>query len=206
MRLSQTSCGRSCCVIINLIGGRSRDNREERDKVVASCVEPYRDPRQRGHFPAWRHGLLTIAKPGFEPVQLPAQPSGLEIRKRNNAGAAERGVANAKAEGKYRGRVPTARAKSEEVISKFKAHHRPTDIAKAVGIGRASVYRILKNASRSAAQVTSRNQLDLEKSPVYRILSGAGLIRQPRHLDVDDSVSLVGRHLCANDFESEIIC
>jgi hypothetical protein len=26
------------------------------------------------------------------------------------------------------------------------------------------------------------------------------------HLDVEDSVSLVGRHLCANDFESEIIC
>jgi hypothetical protein len=26
------------------------------------------------------------------------------------------------------------------------------------------------------------------------------------HLDVDDSVSLIGRHLCANDFESKVIC
>jgi hypothetical protein len=26
------------------------------------------------------------------------------------------------------------------------------------------------------------------------------------HLDVDDSVSLVRRHLCANDFESKAIC
>ena len=26
------------------------------------------------------------------------------------------------------------------------------------------------------------------------------------HLDVDDSVRLVSRHLCANDFESKVIC
>ena len=56
------------------------------------------------------------------------------------------GVARAKTEGKYRGRAPTARAKSEEVIAKFKAEQRPTDIAKAIGIGRASVYRILSGA------------------------------------------------------------
>jgi DNA invertase Pin-like site-specific DNA recombinase len=56
------------------------------------------------------------------------------------------GVAKAKAEGKYRGRAPTARAKSEDVIAKFKADQRPTDIAKSVGIGRASVYRILSGA------------------------------------------------------------
>jgi DNA invertase Pin-like site-specific DNA recombinase len=56
------------------------------------------------------------------------------------------GVAKAKAEGKYRGRAPTARAKSVDVIAKFKADQRPTDIAKSVGIGRASVYRILSEA------------------------------------------------------------
>ncbi len=56
------------------------------------------------------------------------------------------GVARAKAEGKYRGRAPTARAKSEDVIAKFKADQRPTDIARSVGIGRASVYRILSGA------------------------------------------------------------
>ena len=56
------------------------------------------------------------------------------------------GVARAKTEGKYKGRKPTARAKSEEVISQFKADQRPTDIAKTVGIGRASVYRILNDA------------------------------------------------------------
>jgi len=56
------------------------------------------------------------------------------------------GVAKAKAEGKYRGRAPTARAKSEDVIAKFKADQRPPDIARSVGIGRASVYRILSEA------------------------------------------------------------
>ncbi len=56
------------------------------------------------------------------------------------------GVAKAKTEGKYKGRKPTARAKSEDVIAKFKADQRATDIAKSVGIGRASVYRILNNA------------------------------------------------------------
>jgi DNA invertase Pin-like site-specific DNA recombinase len=54
------------------------------------------------------------------------------------------GVAKAKAEGKYRGRAPTARAKSKDVIAQFKADQRPTEIAKSLGIGRASVYRILR--------------------------------------------------------------
>ena len=52
---------------------------------MASCAEPYRDPRQQGHFPAWRHGLFTIAKPGFEPVQLPA--TGLAFNHRLDAGS-----------------------------------------------------------------------------------------------------------------------
>ena len=56
------------------------------------------------------------------------------------------GVARAKAEGKYKGRKPTARAKGQEVIAKFKADQRPAEIAKSLGIGRASVYRILSHS------------------------------------------------------------
>ena len=56
------------------------------------------------------------------------------------------GIAKAKSERKYKGRAPTARAKSDAVIAAFKADTRPTDIARNVGIGRASVYRILKEA------------------------------------------------------------
>jgi len=56
------------------------------------------------------------------------------------------GIAKAKAEGKYKGKQPTARAKRDDVL-KLKAEGvRPTDIAKRLDIGRASVYRILKEA------------------------------------------------------------
>ena len=55
------------------------------------------------------------------------------------------GIQRAKLEGKYKGRAPTARRKSEEVL-KFKGEGMgATEIAKTVGIGRASVYRILKD-------------------------------------------------------------
>lgn len=53
------------------------------------------------------------------------------------------GIAKAKAEGKYRGRKPTARAKADEVKTLKASGVRPTDIARQLGIGRASVYRVL---------------------------------------------------------------
>ena len=53
------------------------------------------------------------------------------------------GVAKAKAAGKYKGRKPTARAKSAEVIALKAEGIRPVDIARRLGVGRASVYRIL---------------------------------------------------------------
>jgi len=57
------------------------------------------------------------------------------------------GVARAKAEGKYKGRKPTARAKAGEVATLVAEGVRPTEIARRLGIGRASVYRILDNRS-----------------------------------------------------------
>ena len=56
------------------------------------------------------------------------------------------GIAKAKAEGKYKGRKPTARAHSDEVIKLHSEGSKATEIAKKLGIGRASVYRILKTA------------------------------------------------------------
>ncbi len=56
------------------------------------------------------------------------------------------GITKAKAEGKYRGRAPTARAKSAEV-KRLKAEGLTGDaIAEKLGIGRASVFRILREA------------------------------------------------------------
>ncbi|MFD2111309.1 recombinase family protein [Thiorhodococcus fuscus] len=53
------------------------------------------------------------------------------------------GIAKAKAEGKYKGRKPTARAKAEEVRKLAAEGMGATAIASQLGIGRASVYRIL---------------------------------------------------------------
>jgi len=55
------------------------------------------------------------------------------------------GVAKAKAAGKYKGRAPTARAKSAEVLMLKAEGLKPTAIAKQLSIGRASVYRILSD-------------------------------------------------------------
>ena len=54
------------------------------------------------------------------------------------------GIAKAKAAGKYKGRKPTAMAQSAEVIALHRDGVGATEIAKRVGIGRASVYRIIK--------------------------------------------------------------
>ena len=55
------------------------------------------------------------------------------------------GVARAKAEGKYRGRVPTAQRKAGEVIQLRQKGVRPEAIAHQLGISRASVFRVLKS-------------------------------------------------------------
>lgn len=56
------------------------------------------------------------------------------------------GIAKAKSEGKYKGRAPTARAKSDDVLRLLKSGVRATDVAKQLGIGRRSVYRIVEAA------------------------------------------------------------
>jgi DNA invertase Pin-like site-specific DNA recombinase len=53
------------------------------------------------------------------------------------------GVAKAKAEGKYKGRVPTARRQSAEVVKLRREGIKPEQIASQLGISRASVFRVL---------------------------------------------------------------
>lgn len=57
------------------------------------------------------------------------------------------GIAKAQAEGRYRGRAPTARAKTKQVREMRAAGVRPVEIAAQLGIGRASVYRLLSEAT-----------------------------------------------------------
>jgi len=55
------------------------------------------------------------------------------------------GIAKARKEGRYKGRKPTARAKTEEVLALNAQGLTRQKIADQLGIGVASVYRILKN-------------------------------------------------------------
>jgi len=54
------------------------------------------------------------------------------------------GIAKAKAEGKYKGRAPTAMTKAGEVEKLLAAGVNPTDVARKLGIGRSSVYRAMR--------------------------------------------------------------
>jgi|SRR4051794_10435544 len=60
------------------------------------------------------------------------------------------GIAKAKADGKYKGRAPTARAKSPQIIELANQGMAKERIAKTVGVGVASVYRALQAAQAAA--------------------------------------------------------
>jgi DNA invertase Pin-like site-specific DNA recombinase len=53
------------------------------------------------------------------------------------------GIAKAKAQGRYKGRVPTAQRQATEIIQLKSEGIRPSEIARKLGVGRASVYRVL---------------------------------------------------------------
>lgn len=57
------------------------------------------------------------------------------------------GIAKAKSEGKYRGRAPTAMAQSATVRDMWSQGKGATEIAKLLGMGRASVYRCMKEVA-----------------------------------------------------------
>ena len=56
------------------------------------------------------------------------------------------GIAKAKAEGKYKGRQPTARARADEVLALKEQGLGPSKIARELGISRSSIHRILRAA------------------------------------------------------------
>ena len=64
------------------------------------------------------------------------------------------GIEKARQAGKYKGRQPTARAKSKEVLKRLKAGERPSQVAKDLGMARSSVYRILGDAQITAGNGT----------------------------------------------------
>ena len=59
------------------------------------------------------------------------------------------GIASAKAKGKYKGRAPTARRKADQIRALNAQGLGMTAIARQLGIGRTSVYRILNATAQS---------------------------------------------------------
>jgi DNA invertase Pin-like site-specific DNA recombinase len=64
-------------------------------------------------------------------------------------------VAKAKADGKYRGRKPTARAKADEVLKLSDEGLQRTEIARRLDIGVASVYRVLADAKKGGDETVA---------------------------------------------------
>ena len=60
------------------------------------------------------------------------------------------GIAKAKAEGRYKGRAPTARRQAKEIVALKAEGLKAEDIAEQLGVGRSSVFRILKEQASAA--------------------------------------------------------
>ena len=67
------------------------------------------------------------------------------------------GIAKAKAEGKYRGRAPTAMRKADEVLAMHERHWPIARIARELKIGRTSVYRVLEANGVADDRVVGRD-------------------------------------------------
>ena len=96
--------------------------------------------------------LRVLAMSGSQPLDTGTATGRLMLAVIGAVGQAEReamlerqreGIAKAKAQGRYKGRVPTARRKATEIVRLKKAGVMPSEIASRLGIGRASVYRVL---------------------------------------------------------------
>jgi DNA invertase Pin-like site-specific DNA recombinase len=59
------------------------------------------------------------------------------------------GIAAARAEGKFKGRTPSARRQAPDILERKAKGEKPIAIARALGISRASVFRVLKAATAS---------------------------------------------------------
>ena len=96
--------------------------------------------------------LRVLAMSGAQPLDTGTAIGRLMLAVIGAVGQAEReamlerqreGIAKAKAEGRYKGRVPTVRRQAAEIIRLKEEGVRPSEIASRLGIGRASVYRVL---------------------------------------------------------------
>lgn len=60
------------------------------------------------------------------------------------------GIARAKREGRLKGRAPSVLARAAEIMALIDAGVGPTDVARQLGVGRKSVYRVMDHVRRGA--------------------------------------------------------
>jgi DNA invertase Pin-like site-specific DNA recombinase len=105
-----------------------------------------------GRLEAKKVALRVLAMSGGQPLDTSTAVGRLMLAVIGAVGQFERemmlerqrdGIAKAQREGRYKGRVPTARRKATDIIRLKQEGVRPTEIASRLGIGRASVYRVL---------------------------------------------------------------
>jgi DNA invertase Pin-like site-specific DNA recombinase len=92
------------------------------------------------------------------------------------------GIAKAKAEGKYRGRAPTARAKAMEVRALAADGVSKAEIARRLGVHRASVYRILQSESEAREHSARFRRRLLGQAAAFDSLSTEGRFPAPKAL------------------------
>ena len=78
------------------------------------------------------------------------------------------GIAKAKAEGKYKGRAPTAQAKAEDVLRLFGDGIGVCQVSRQLGISRSSVWRIMRanGEARPAFEPGLRGVRKWVRSPI----------------------------------------
>jgi DNA invertase Pin-like site-specific DNA recombinase len=97
-------------------------------------------------------GLRVLSMSGSQPLETGTATGRLMLAVIGAVGQAERetmlerqreGISKAQREGKYKGRVPTVRRRTSEIIRLKEQGVTPSEIATRLRIGRASVYRVL---------------------------------------------------------------
>jgi DNA invertase Pin-like site-specific DNA recombinase len=108
--------------------------------------------------------LRVLSMSGSQPLDTGTAMGRLMLGVIGAVGQAERetmlerqreGIAKAQREGKYKGRAPTVRRRAAEIIRLKDAGVSPTEIAARLGIGRASVYRMLSTQTDEDRQVAA---------------------------------------------------
>lgn len=136
-----------------------------RDGDVLMVTKPDRLARSTAHLltiveDLQRRGVaLVVQSMGGQPVDTRSATGKLMLTMLGAIAAFERdlmlerqreGIAKAKDEGKFKGRKPTARAKSADVLRLHGQGMPHSEIARQLGIGVASVFRITRPARQGA--------------------------------------------------------